>query len=76
MSNPDPRLTDEEKRSHVKHRALTVGRTYRITDGNYKGRLAKVHHVLDNPNFAVVTLLDAWSKPTKDTDVVPVKYLE
>lgn len=76
MSKADPRLTDEEKRSHVKHRVLQIGKTYRIANGAHKGRLAKVHHTLDNPNFVVVTLLDAWSKETKDQDVVPVKYLE
>lgn len=65
-----------EARSHIRHKAVEVGRTYRITDGTYRGRLAKVHHTLDNPNFVVITLLDAWSKETKDQDVVPVKYLE
>lgn len=67
----------EEARSHAQQKVVVVGRSYRITDGTYKGRLAKVERVCENARgFAVVNLLDAFGKPTGNMDVLPIKYME
>lgn len=54
-----------------------VGHRYRIIDGLYKGRLARVdeiHHDLSHPKLKV-TLCDAWGDPELGQIVVPLKHL-
>lgn len=55
---------------------IVVGSKYKITDGRYAGRLCKVMSHDERTYFAIVRLLDSWGKETKETDAVPLSYLE
>lgn len=62
--------------NHLAKTTVTVGSKYRITGGRYKDRLCKVVATNSNTYFAVVRLLDAWGKETKEQDAVPQSFLE
>ena len=66
----------ENARSHIGKNHIVVGSKYRITNGRYIDRLCKIVSINAQTQFAVVTILDAWGKETKEIDAVPQSYLE
>lgn len=71
-ANPETK----DARTHIVHRTVSFGKTYRMNGGLYKTRLVKVVRTLPNPEFVVVILLDAFGEETSSQDVVPVRYME
>jgi hypothetical protein len=76
-----PVVADEEHDGRIdrghKYKEVACGHTYRITDGRYKGRLAKVRGLVPmNRMFAFVVFLDAFGKDTKTMDVIPIRLME
>ena len=52
-----------------------VGQKHRITDGQYKGEMCKVHRYVNEATFCEIELCDAWGQPNGKRDLVPVRFL-
>jgi hypothetical protein len=54
-----------------------LGNTYLVRDGRHHGRLVKVIENVASTStaFVKVILLDAWGKPTKEVDVIPLAHI-